>query len=72
VGRKKLSREIREVETVYGLIRIKISKRGDEVLTITPEYEDCRKIAEEKQIPLKQVMEEAKNVFSRKGAKDAK
>jgi uncharacterized protein (TIGR00299 family) protein len=60
VGRKKLSREIREVETVYGLIRIKISKRGDEVLTITPEYEDCRRIAEEKQIPLKQVMEEAK------------
>ena len=72
VGRKKLSREIREVDTVYGKIRIKISKRGDEVLTITPEYEDCRRIAEEKQIPLKQVMEEAKNVFSRKGAKGAK
>ena len=60
VGRKKLSREAREVETVYGKIRIKISKRGDEVLTITPEYEDCRRIAEEKQIPLKQVIEEAK------------
>jgi uncharacterized protein (DUF111 family) len=60
VGRKKLSREVREVETVYGKIRIKISKRGDEVLTITPEYEDCRRIAEEKKIPLKQVMEEAK------------
>jgi len=71
VGRKKLSREIREVETVYGLIRIKISKRGDEVLTITPEYEDCRRIAEEKQIPLKQVMEEAKNMFSRRGAENA-
>jgi uncharacterized protein (DUF111 family) len=60
VGRKKLSREIREVETVYGKIRIKISKRGDEILTITPEYEDCRRIAEERQIPLKQVIEEAK------------
>jgi uncharacterized protein (TIGR00299 family) protein len=60
VGRKKLSREVREVETVYGKIRIKISKRGEEVLTITPEYEDCKRIAEEKQIPLKQVMEEAK------------
>lgn len=71
VGRKKLSREIREVETVYGLIRIKISKRGDEVLTITPEYEDCRRIAEEKHVPLKQVMEEAKNMFSRRGAENA-
>lgn len=72
VGRKKLTREIREVETIYGKIRLKMSKRGDEVLTVTPEYEDCRKIAEERQIPLKQVQEEAKNQFSRKGAKDAK
>jgi pyridinium-3,5-bisthiocarboxylic acid mononucleotide nickel chelatase len=72
VGRKKLTREIREVDTIHGKIRIKISKQGDEVLTVTPEYEDCRRIAEEKQIPLKQVIEEAKNMFSRKGAKDAK
>jgi uncharacterized protein (DUF111 family) len=71
VGRKKLSREIREVETIYGKIRMKISKRGDEVLTITPEYEDCRKIAEEKQVPLKTVIEEAKNQFSRRGAEHA-
>lgn len=68
VGRKKLSREIRELETIHGKIRIKISRRGDEILTATPEYEDCRKIAEEKNIPLKQVMEEAKHQFSRRGA----
>lgn len=66
MGRKKLSREIKEVDTIYGKIRIKVSKRGDDILTVTPEYEDCRKIAEEKSIPLKQVMEEAKNMFSRK------
>jgi len=72
VGRKKLSREIREVDSVYGKIRIKISRCGDEVLTLTPEYEDCRRIAEERQIPLKQVMEEAKDGFSRKDAKGAK
>jgi uncharacterized protein (DUF111 family) len=71
VGRKKLTRDIREVDTVYGKIRIKISRRADEVLTITPEYEDCRRIAEERQIPLKKVMEEAKSVFSRRGAEDA-
>jgi uncharacterized protein (DUF111 family) len=72
VGRKKLSREIREVETVYGKIRTKISRRGNETLTITPEYEDCRRIAEERQIPIKQIIEEAKNSFSRKDAKGAK
>ncbi|HLE42301.1 MAG TPA: LarC family nickel insertion protein, partial [Nitrospirota bacterium] len=60
VGRKKLGREIREVETIHGKIRVKISKRGDEILTVTPEYEDCKKIAGEKQVPLKTVMEEAK------------
>ena len=66
VGRKKLSREIREVETVYGRVRVKISKRGDEILTVTPEYDDCRKFAEERQVPLKTVIEEAKNQFSLK------
>jgi uncharacterized protein (TIGR00299 family) protein len=66
VGRKKLIREIRVVDTAYGKIRVKVSKRGEEVLTATPEYEDCRKIAEEKQVPLKQVLEEAKSLFSRK------
>jgi uncharacterized protein (TIGR00299 family) protein len=70
VGRKKLAREIAEVDTPYGKIRIKVSKRGDEVLTATPEYEDCRRIAEEKNVPLKQVIEEAKNQFSRRGAKN--
>lgn len=66
VGRKKLIREIREVETAHGTIKIKISSRGNEVLTVTPEYEDCRRIAQEKRIPLKQVMEEAKKAFTRK------
>ena len=68
VGRKKLAREIQVVDTVYGKVRMKVSKRGDEILSATPEYEDCRKIAEERQIPLKQVMEEAKNQFSHRGA----
>jgi uncharacterized protein (TIGR00299 family) protein len=72
VGRKKLSREIREIETQYGRIRIKVSRRREEVLTATPEYEDCRRIAEEKQVPLKQVMEEAKIQFSRRQAKEQK
>jgi uncharacterized protein (TIGR00299 family) protein len=58
--RKKLTREIKEVDTDYGKVRIKISKRGNEILTVTPEYEDCRRIAEDRKIPLKQVLEEAK------------
>jgi uncharacterized protein (DUF111 family) len=60
VKRIKLNREIREVETSYGKIRIKVSTRGDEIMTATPEYEDCRRIAEERNVPLKTVMEEAR------------
>jgi len=63
VGRKKLSREIREVDTVYGRVGVKVSKRGNEILTVTPEYDDCRRIAEERKVPLKKVMDEAKKQF---------
>jgi uncharacterized protein (TIGR00299 family) protein len=63
VGRKKLSREIKEIDTVYGRVGVKISRRGNDILTITPEYDDCRRIAEEKMVPLKKVMEEAKKQF---------
>jgi uncharacterized protein (TIGR00299 family) protein len=67
VGRKKLSREIREVETAYGKVRIKVGTRGGEVLNASPEYEDCRRIAEEKNLPLKLVMDEARKAFVLKG-----
>ena len=69
VSRKKLSREILEVATIYGKVRVKISKRGDEILTVTPEFDDCRKIADEKNVPLKTVMDEAKSAFIRNGKK---
>ncbi len=65
VGRRKLLREIAAVDTVYGRVKMKISRRSGEVLTATPEYEDCLRIAKEKNVPLKTVMEEAKNQFSR-------
>ncbi|HUL00465.1 MAG TPA: nickel pincer cofactor biosynthesis protein LarC [Nitrospirota bacterium] len=64
VGRKKLTREIKYVETIYGKLRIKISKRGDDIFTVTPEYEDCKRIAEERKIPLKDIFAEAKNAYS--------
>jgi hypothetical protein len=60
VGRKKLDREEREVLTPYGTVRTKVSRRGGEVLTVTPEYEDCRRLAVEKGVPLKTVIEAAK------------
>ncbi len=69
VGRKKLIREIQEVDTLYGKVRIKLSRRGNEILTATPEYEDCRKIAAEKQVALRTVIEEIKASYYRKNTK---
>ena len=59
VGRKKLSRELLDVRTPYGTVRVKVSRRGDEVLTVTPEYEDCKRLAREHRVPIRSVMQEA-------------
>ena len=55
VKRKKLPREIKEVETRYGKVRVKVS--GD--LRFQPEYDDCRRIALEKGVPIHEVYREA-------------
>ena len=59
--RKILTREIKEVKTKYGKIRVKISKSGGEIKNIMPEFEDCRKAAGKFKVPLKRVYEEIKN-----------
>lgn len=55
-GRKVLQREIRKVKTKYGMIRVKESRLGDEIVKVSPEYEDCKKIAKKHDIPLLEVM----------------
>jgi hypothetical protein len=55
VQRWKLTREIVTVETEYGPIAIKVSRRDEEVLNIAPEYRDCQRVAAEHGVPLKQV-----------------
>lgn len=58
--RMKLQREVVTVATQYGDIRVKISKYKDQVKNIAPEYDDCKKIAAEKNIPLKNVYDAAR------------
>lgn len=59
VSRLKLRREIREVETRWGRVRVKFS--GEEgTSNIAPEFDDCRRLALEHGVPLKTVMEEAR------------
>lgn len=58
--RKKLAREIFSVATKFGDIRVKISRFKDQIKNIAPEYDDCKKIASEKNIPIKDIYYEAK------------
>ena len=55
VARKKLPREVKEVETKYGKIRVKVS--GE--VRFQPEYEDCRRVAMETGVPIQEVYQEA-------------
>ncbi|HUN57867.1 MAG TPA: nickel pincer cofactor biosynthesis protein LarC [Candidatus Binataceae bacterium] len=59
VGRLKLAREVIEVATRFGPIRVKVSGMEGEALTLSPEYDDCHKAALAADAPLKLVMEEA-------------
>ncbi|MCR4290095.1 MAG: nickel pincer cofactor biosynthesis protein LarC [Candidatus Scalindua sp.] len=61
VNRKKLNRKFIDVKTEYGMIKVKIGMLNGCVKNITPEHEDCRKIADAKELPLKLVYNAAIN-----------
>lgn len=54
-----LAREAREVETAYGAVRVQVGRLGDEVVQVSPEYEDCARAAGSAGVPLKSVYEAA-------------
>ncbi|MEK7788683.1 MAG: nickel pincer cofactor biosynthesis protein LarC, partial [Planctomycetota bacterium] len=55
VVRTILTREFKEVDSQFGKIKVKIGKFNGDIKSFSPEYEDCKRIAEERGIPLKQV-----------------
>jgi hypothetical protein len=61
VNRKKLNRKFVDVKTEYGMIKVKIGVLNGCIKNITPEHEDCRKIADAKELPLKLVYNAAIN-----------
>jgi len=57
--RRVLPREFVNVATQFGKVRVKLSRVNGRILHVAPEYDDCRKLAEEKNVPLQQVISEA-------------
>jgi uncharacterized protein (TIGR00299 family) protein len=60
-----LAREFVAVETQWGPVHIKTARwPGGGEANAAPEYEDCRKIAAEQAVPLKQVMQQAMRLYA--------
>jgi uncharacterized protein (DUF111 family) len=55
-----LDRDTKRIKTRYGLVRINVGRWQGKVKTISPEFDDCLKLALKKKIPLKMVFEEAR------------
>jgi uncharacterized protein (DUF111 family) len=61
--RAALLRRTETVDTRWGTVRMKVANLNGTVANFAPEYEDCRRIAEQHHLPLKQVMQEATRVY---------
>jgi pyridinium-3,5-bisthiocarboxylic acid mononucleotide nickel chelatase len=69
VRRKTLDRESVPVATPFGEIRMKLARMNGSILSATPEYEDCQRIAIERGVPLKQVIAAAAFQFQKQQEK---
>ncbi len=58
--RSRAERETVVLQTKYGKIRFKLARWQGSLINLSPEYEDCRRVAAKKKVPLKQVFEEAR------------
>jgi uncharacterized protein (TIGR00299 family) protein len=59
VRRHILERTIKEVGTAYGPVRVKVALAPDGHENLAPEYDDCKRIATEQGVPIKQVYQAA-------------
>ena len=64
--RRVLGRQWETVHTNFGDVRIKVARLNGHIRQASPEFEDCRKLAEAKNVPLQKVMEEAMRSWSLK------
>ncbi len=66
VERRCLERKMIKVKTKYGTVGVKLSLKDGQVVNLHPEYEDCRRAADRKKVPLKAVMDAAREAVGKK------
>ena len=65
VGRMILNRRSEMVKTRFGAVRVKVVEQPDGTKRAAPEYDDLRRIAAARKVPLKTIHEEVMRHFSR-------
>ncbi|UCD58148.1 MAG: nickel pincer cofactor biosynthesis protein LarC [Candidatus Hydrogenedentota bacterium] len=60
-ARLKLTRKIIEVSTEWGAVRVKVGTGGGRVMSVSPEFEDCKTVARRHKVPLKRVYDAARD-----------
>lgn len=62
-GRITAERRSESLKTPYGNISVKIGSFNGKVISVTPEYEDCKRIAKNNKVPLKDIINSAVILF---------
>jgi uncharacterized protein (TIGR00299 family) protein len=65
IRRHEAAREIRQVETVYGTLGVKMKVLGGEVIQSVPEYDDCVRLANERGVSLAEVYDAVHKALAR-------
>jgi len=63
MARECLDREIVSVETAAGPVRVKVARRGGEILNVSPEFDDCLRLAAESGRPVKEIQALASSAY---------
>ncbi len=67
MSRRVLPRRIQPVHTRHGVVRVKVAETERGRTKATPEYRDCKRIAEQTGRPVREIMDEAMQAFRRRG-----
>ena len=65
--RRKLRREMTEVQTPHGKVTVKIGKLDGRIVQAAPEFESCKALAAATNLPLKAIYEAAAKALKANG-----
>lgn len=65
-ARLKLSPKMVEVTTQWGQVKVKVGSAGENLLTVSPEFEECKGIARANGVPLRRVYDAARDAAMKK------